>query len=283
MDNKEILKSYEQICSMLKQNKTEEVKQQFLILFKELEIQLNKTFDEKMEQLSYTARNLREEIKRIDVIMSLIKNRREFRTRMISDHKKFLGYEPLELDEIEAFEQIEDFMQYKQNLMDANKIMIDLIKSGKKLKGLRSQLERNPKNSNYINTEIEKISRARTELFDILKNNEAVLEDIYSYCLTAPFNEENAYIEYILIKLNPKSELKINLNEDNKRSIKSRMPKEESKPQDIMPVIDNIGSVKPNNLLDNLTEAVNENNDINIPTNGLVENENTIQITEEEL
>ena len=283
MSNKEIIRSYEQICGTLKQKNTEDVKQQYLILFKELEIQLNKSFDEKIEQLSYTAKNLREEIKRVDVILSLIKNRREFRNRMISDHRKFLGYDPLELNEIDLFNQVEDFEAYKNNLIKANQIIINLIRSGKKLKTYKSQLERNPKNASYLNDEIAKLQRTRLAQVEELKSSGDVLEDLYNYCLTAPFNEENAYIEYILIKINPKSELKINLSMCNKRTIKSHKDNSSKQVCDSMPKLGKIGSVKPNNILTKLEEAVKENKDINLPTNGLIVQESDIKIKVSEL
>lgn len=277
MSNKEIIRSYEQICGVLKQNNTEDTKQQFLILFKELEIQLNKSFNEKIDQLSYTAKNLREEIRRVDVILSLIKNRQEFRNRMINDHRRFLGYDPLELDDIEIFKQVKDFEAYKNNLVKANEIMVNLIRTGKKLRSYKNQLERNPKNAIYLNKEIAKLQQTRLQKIEDLKNNSEVIDDLYSYCLTAPFNEENAYIEYILIKINPKSELKINLNLDNKRNIRTRN-NEEKQVQETMPDLKQLGSVKPNNFLTKLEEATKKNKDINIPTNGLIDQEEIIKV-----
>ena len=283
MSNKEIIKSYEQICGVLKQNNSEENKQQYLILFKELEIQLNKSFNGKLEQLSYTAKNMREEIRRIDVILSLIKNRQEFRTRMIKDHRKYIGYDPLELDEIEIFDQVGDYESYKNNLVKANQIIVNLIRSGKKLKSLKSQLERNPKNADYLNVEISNLQKIRTEQIEELKKDADVLEDLYNYCLTAPFNEENAYIEYILIKLNPKSELKINLGMDNKRAIKNRKSQETIEVKKEMPELKSIGSVRPNNIFMRLEKASKEITDINIPTNGLIEQEESIKVNVNEL
>lgn len=282
MSNKDIIKSYEQICSSLKQNKNEEIKQQFLIIFKELELQLNKTFNQKIDQLSYTAKNLREEIRRIDVILSLIKNRKEFRNRMIQDHRKYIGYDPLELDTIELFDQVNDFETYKNNLVKANDLVVGLIRTGKKLKTLKSQLERNPKNSSYLNAEIAKLQALRVKQIEELKSNTEVMDDLYSYCLTAPFNKENAYIEYLMIKTNQKSELKINLISDNKRNVKSR-DKKEVKVENKMPEIRQLGAVKPNNIFDTLNKAMESNKDINFPTNGLVQEEDIIKIDTNDL
>lgn len=283
MSNKEIIKSYEQTCNILKQNNTEDTKQQYLIIFKELEIQLSKSFSEKLEQLSYTAKNLREEIRRVDAILALIKNRREFRTRMISDHRKYIGYDPLDLEPIEIFEQVDDYESYKNNLIKADKIIIDLLRSEKKLKSFNAQLERNPKNADYLNAEIYKLQHLRDELIEKLKSNSDILDDLYNYCLTAPFNEENAYLEYILIKINPKSELKINLNADNKRSIKSRKKIESKEVGENIPRLVELGSVKPNTIFDKFKTALIKNKNVNIPTNGLIDQDETIKIDNDKL
>lgn len=278
MNNKDIIRSYEQICSSLKSDKSEENKQRYLILFKELEIQLSRSFEEKMELLSYTARSLKEEIKRVDSIISLFTYRREFRARMIRDHKNYIGYEPLELEPLEVLSHEDDYRQYRDNLITADRIITGLIKSGKRLKTLNASLERNPRNKNVINSEIKEIQDARTKDLESLKNDKEVLEDLYNYCLTAPFNEENAYIEYIMIKMNPRSELKINLNKDNKRAVRSKKSGEEIKPVDEMPTTASIGSVKPNSIVNALNESKKEMSDINIPSNGILEDTQIIKI-----
>lgn len=276
MSNKEIIRAYEEACKTLKKNINEENKQKFIIVFKELEVQLSRSFDVKMEQLSYTAKNVREEIARIDVILNLISNRREFRNRMINDYVKYIGYEPVMLEEINALNDEADYVAYRTNLIIANEIILDLLSSGKKLNSLKKAYAKKPKNMAEIEKEIKILQESRKEKLEELKNSENVLEDLYNYCLTAPFNEENAYIEYILIKVNPKSKLKINLN-DNKRDVKRRSGSSKTI-VDVMPNIIKIGSVRPTGILNRMETAIKEHSDINLPTNGLIDNTKEIEI-----
>ena len=276
MSNKEIIRAYEDAVKALKKDKTEDNKQKFLIMFKELELQLTKSFDTKMEQLSYTAKSIRDEIKRVEVILSLINNRREFRNRMVSDYTKFIGYEPVDLDSLMVLDEESDYVAYRTNLIVANEIILDLIKSGKRLQFLKKSVEKKNRNKSQIESEIKRLQDYRKDKFDELRSNGNVIEDLYNYCLTAPFNEENAYIEYILIKINPKSELKINLS-DNKREVKKRSTQDKTI-VDAMPDIIKLGSVRPTNILQRMEEAVKEHKDINLPTNGLIDNSDDIKI-----
>lgn len=276
MSNKEIIRAYEDAVKALKKDKTEDNKQKFLIMFKELELQLTKSFDTKMEQLSYTAKSIRDEIKRVEVILSLINNRREFRNRMVSDYTKFIGYEPVDLDSLMVLDEESDYVAYRTNLIVANEIILDLIKSGKRLQFLKKSVEKKNRNKSQIESEIKELQDYRKDKFDELRSNGNVIEDLYNYCLTAPFNEENAYIEYILIKINPKSELKINLS-DNKREVKKRSTQDKTI-VDAMPDIIKLGSVRPTNILQRMEEAVKEHKDINLPTNGLIDNSDDIKI-----
>ena len=278
MNNKEIIKSYEQLCGTLRVNANEDIKQQFLILFKELEIQLNKTFDENMSFLSYTAKNLKEEMRRIDSILSLINGRKEFRTKMINDHRKYIGYDPLDLKDIEIFQEVDDFKAYKSNLKIANEIIGRLMKSDKRLNSLKSQIERNPKNADYLQKEMDRVKQYRNEQIEDLKSKNDVLEDLYNYSLTAPFSEDNAYINFILIKLNSKDKVKVDLSSDNKRIVTSRTQKVMTEKKDKIPESKNLGTVKPNNIVKKFSKASKEKTDINIPSNGLVANDKVVQI-----
>ena len=279
MNNSEIIKKYDQICASLDKDNSETNKQQYLIIFKELDIQLNKSFQTKMEQLSYSAKSLKEEIRRVDTILKIISNRIKARNKMISDHHKYIGYDPLELEGIDGIERENDYKLYLSNLEKSNAIITELIRCGKKLKTLKIQLEKSAKRQPSIEEEISKIQKYRASKMNELKSDAEALEDLYNYCLTAPFNEENAYIEYILIKLNPGGELKINLEkEDNKRTLKNRSNMSRDKVQETMPEINKVGAVRPNNMLTRLENATKEFDSIDIPTNGLINNKEQIKI-----
>lgn len=275
--NKDLLKSYEQMVLNLKRDSSEEYKQQYLMLFKELELQLNKTFYDSINSLENTGKNLKEEIRRVDLIIKTIMNRQDYRKRMIKEHKELLGYEPLDLVVLEELDQVDAYNEYKNNLMTANNILVELIRSGKRLKSLEAQILRNPKNYDFIKAEIKALKKSRNDTLASLKNNKSVLEDLYNFALTAPYNEENAYINYLIIKIKPLDNRVI--NDYHKRIIRG-YKKEEKKEvvKNELPKLQKIGSVKPNGYISNLEKAMQDFDDVELPTNGLLEDENTVTI-----
>lgn len=275
MNNKNIIKNYEQVCSLLRNDKTEETKQRFLIIFKELDIQLTKEFKAKLESLSETAPTIKMEVARIEEILSAIKERKNLQERMLEDYIHYLGYKPVDMEIIPELEDEADYIAYRANLIVANEIISDLIKSGKRVNSLKANLAKK-KNKDGLEAEIDSIQKDRAEKLETLKSNEAVLNDLYEYCLTAPFNEENAYIEYILIKINPRGTLKIDLSK-TKRNIKKRN-EEKKTPLEEMPMTTMIGSVRPNNMLKVMEETVAAFDDINVPTNGLIGTTEKIEV-----
>jgi len=106
MNIKELMKQYDLLCQNCNKSASEENKQQYLILFKELELSLNKEFHEIMENMSYTAKNIKEEINKTDKIIKEIEKRQNRRNKMSADHKKIMGYEPLNLKVIDEFDLI---------------------------------------------------------------------------------------------------------------------------------------------------------------------------------
>lgn len=279
MNNKNIIKGYEQICALLKNDKSEEVKQKYIIIFKELDLQLNNQLTKIIEDLSYTGKTLKDEIKRVESIIAALKYRRNFREKMAEEYLKLIGYKPIELLEIKELEFENDYIAYKQNLSEGLSIITELMKTGKKVNELKQQASKKSKNKTQLLKEADKLQQDRSAKIELLKQNEEVVNDLYDYCITAPFNEENAYIQYILIKINPKSTLKIKLGNTPNRAVKKQEAKEtEKKVQEEMPIIPSLGSVRPNNMLKYMEEATENFDDINLPTNGLLENTKKVQI-----
>ena len=217
MDSKNLIKAYEQLCVKVKKDNNEENKQRYLMLFNELDSKLDKTFDEKMEQLSYSARNILEEIKRVELILEIIKIRRQDRNRMVRDYTKIIGYAPKDLDNLLFLDSEADYVAYRTNLIVANEMIVDLIKIDRQLNALQKDLLKK-RNKKDIKNKILKLEQEQSEKFEELKNNKNVVEDLYNYCLTAPYSVGNAYIEYVLIKLLPRTKLPVSLG-PNKRNI----------------------------------------------------------------
>ncbi len=284
MNNKSIIKNYEQTCALLSKDKSEEAKQRFLIIFKELDLQLNKDLASNIEKLSYTASNLREEIRRIEAILSYLSYRREVREKMTNDYRSIIGYNPKDLEEIPHIDDEKDYVAYKTNLIVANEIISSLIKSGKRVSDLKKQLSKRGKKKEEIEKSIESIQKSRSEKLEELRSNTEVLNDLYDYCITAPFNEENAYIQYIMIKMNPNGVLKVNVNRTPTRQVKKQeVEVVDTKPMESMPMVPNLGSVRPNNILKYMEDTIQKFDDINIPTNGLIDNTTNITVNSKDI
>ena len=284
MNNKSIIKNYEQTCALLSKDKSEEAKQRFLIIFKELDLQLNKDLANNIEKLSYTASNLREEIRRIEAILSYLSYRREVREKMTNDYRSIIGYNPKDLEEIPHIDDEKDYVAYKTNLIVANEIISSLIKSGKRVSDLKKQFSKRGKKKEEIEKSIESIQKSRSEKLEELRSNTEVLNDLYDYCITAPFNEENAYIQYIMIKMNPNGVLKVNVNRTPTRQVKKQeVEVVDTKPMDSMPMVPNLGSVRPNNILKYMEDTVQKFDDINVPTNGLIDNTSNINVNSKDI
>lgn len=288
--NKNIIKKYEQIFNIVKLNNNEENKQRYIIIFNQLDLQLNNQLTKVIENLSFTGKTLRQEIKRIEAILNALRSRHTYRNNMVQDYISVIGYAPQELLEIKEFENEKKYIEYGTNLQDGYKVISELMLSGKKINELRLQAKKKgKKNKALLNQEADKLQEERDTKIERLKNNESVINDLYDYCINAPFNELNAYIQYILIKINPKSTLKLKIEdpieeqtpeviEETKVIEEPIEEKKIYKPAEEMPIILELGSVKPISLFENMDETMENFEDINLPSNGLIDNTEVINI-----
>ena len=268
-----IIKNYNETVKSIKKNPTEDNKQKFLIIFRELDIQLNKELNTIISKKSKLGKTLEKEIDRLEDIINATTYRENFRNSMLDDYKAIIGYKPKNLIGIPF--KTEDYQKYLNNLKDGNEIVDSLIKDGITVNNLKKTLNKKKnKNKKKVQSEIDKIQRERAKKIDKLKNNQDVVHALYSFIIAAPYSEENSYIEYLLIKIN---------------SFKKGSEEKETKKKDkvaldsILNITDlkdvpNIGSVRPVNILNHLEEAKKKHKDLNIPSSGLLEKEKKIKV-----
>ena len=163
---------------------------------------------------------------------------------IVLEPKKFNKRDKLKEAEL-ALKKEEEEKKKINNKIDDNDIFVDnssnvnIVLDTKEVnKGVKDTIETN---DIKINIPTENIS-IPTEIFVEEEKKEPV--DIFSE--TDPFLDDNQF------EINNKEEDSIIEN---------------------MPIISNIGSVKPNNILKEVKEITEENNDIILPTNGLTDNE----------
>ena len=274
--NREIIKKYNEIIVSLKKDKSEQNKQKYMIIFKELDLQLSKELDQVVYNNAIVAKDLNGEVRRINTILTAIKYRTNFRDKMVKDYKSILGYKPKNLSEI-PYEE-EEYKTYLEDINKGKEIISFLLESGQKIAELKTEFKKKIKNKKKLNREIDKIQHRRAKLLEEIKKDLRLRKTLYNFVLTAPFSDENAYIQYILIKF----------NSDEKESKEEE--KEEKKKVDLNSIITEnfffdkdlpmIEYEKPKNMLDYIKEAVVKFPELNLPTNGLGEQIEQITIEE---
>ena len=270
MDNKNIIKNYNDTVKALKKDKSEAKKQQFIIIFNELDLQLNKELERIIVSKDKKSTSLEEEIDKLETIIRAIEYRENFRKNMVNDYKKIIGYKPKKLNEIpyskETYEK--DLEKYKFGY----EIIEDVMKKGLSVTNLKETLSKKKRGKKKIEDNIKKLQKERAISLDKLKNNKEVLDALYNFTISAPFSEENSYIEYLLIKINePTNEEEEKKEEKPKLKLSSVIEGLEDPPE--------IEYLRPTNILDEMKKAVEKYGDINIPNYSLVSSEPKVKIT----
>ena len=270
MDNKNIIKNYNDTVKASKKDKSEEKKQQFIIIFNELDLQLNKELERIIVSKDKKSTSLEEEIDKLETIIRAIEYRENFRKNMVNDYKKIIGYKPKKLNEIpyskETYEK--ELEKYKFGY----EIIEDVMKKGLSVTNLKETLSKKKRGKKKIEDNIKKLQKERAISLDKLKNNKEVLDALYNFTISAPFSEENSYIEYLLIKINePTNEEEEKKEEKPKLKLSSVIEGLEDPPE--------IEYLRPTNILDEMKKAVEKYGDINIPNYSLVSREPKVKIT----
>ena len=271
MDNKNIIKNYNETVKSLKKDKSEEKQQQFIIIFNELDLQLNKELERIVISKDNKCSSLEEEIDKLETIVRAIEYRENFRSNMVNDYKKIIGYKPKKLNEIpykkDSYEK--ELEKYKFGY----EIIEDVMKKGLSVTNLKETLSKKKRGKKKIEDNIKKLQKERAISLDKLKNNKEVLDALYNFTISAPFSEENSYIEYLLIKINEPSAEETEIKKEEKPKIKlsSIIEGLEEPPE--------IEYQRPTNILDEMKKAVEKYGDINIPNYSLVSSEPKVKIT----
>ena len=248
-----IIKNYNETVKSIKKNPSEDNKQKFLIIFRKLDIQLNKELSTIISKKSRLGKTLEKEIDRLEDIINATTYRESFRNSMLEDYKDIIGYKPKNLMGIPF--KTEEYQKYLNNLK-------------------KTLNKKKSKNKKKVQTEIDKIQRERAKKIDKLKNNQDVVHALYDFIIAAPYSEENSYIEYLLIKINSFKKR----DEEKESKKKSKVSLDSILNVTDLKDIPNIGSVRPVNILNHLEDAKKKHKDLNLPSSGLLEKEKKIKV-----
>ena len=125
--------------------------------------------------------------------------------KMIKDYTRLMKYKPKKLKPIPLEDKLERLENNKKNLKSAKSIITELIISGKQI---REYKKRKGFFEKKVASKIEELIPKRVKLIDLLRKSPEIMDDLYVFAIKAPFNEENGYINYLIVKSDPKNMIK---------------------------------------------------------------------------
>ena len=213
MKEKDLLKVYKKAYKDCRENPSEEKKKVFINAFNAFDIKLNKDLTDFLDKCKQKTRTLDEEKVRIQKVLDSVNYRKKLRERMIEDYKNLMNYKPKKMPKIPLNHKLDEIESYKKNIEDLSVIIKELISSGKQIRAYK-----NKKSvftiDDKTNKKIDILIGTRTKLINLLKNNPKLMNDLYLYAVRAPYSNENGYINYLLIKSDPKNVLKKGKNNE---------------------------------------------------------------------
>lgn len=207
MTDKELIKNYKDTFKMAKESQSEKAKKIYVNAFNAFDKKLNKDLDAYITSLNTRPVAIQMEITRIKKVLNALRYRLDVRDKMVSDYKQILGYKPKKLTKIPIEKEYTNLKSTLSNLTKADGIIKDLIISGKEIRKIKRS-NTVFKNEKAAKAKIDKLIKRRVELIDLLKKSPEIMDDLYDFAIKAPFNEENGYINYLIVKSDPKGILK---------------------------------------------------------------------------
>ena len=209
MTDKELIKNYKDTFKVAKDNPTEKAKKIYVNAFNAFDKKLNKDLEAYMESLSVRPISIQMEVSRIKKVLNALRYRLDVRDKMIKDYKQILGYKPKKITKIPFEKDYDKLKSTLNNLIKADSIIMDLIISGKEIRKIK-RTNTMFKNEKTAKLKIDKLIKKRVELIDLLKNSPEIMDDLYDFAVKASFNEVNGYINYLIVKSDPKGRLSNN-------------------------------------------------------------------------
>jgi len=211
MKEKDLIKDYKDTFKKCKENPNEQNKKVYINAFNAFDTKLNKDLSEYLNKCKQKTRTLKEEASRIQKVIDSINYRKSLREKMIKDYASLMNYKPKNLPKIPLEHKLDEISSYKTNIEDLAVIIKELISSGKQIREFKDKKSVFTSDTKTIK-KVDTLTKTRVKLINLLKNNPSLMDDLYLYAVRAPYSSENGYINYLLIKSDPK---KI-LTEDNK-------------------------------------------------------------------
>ena len=202
MTDKDLIKEYKETYKTCSKNPTEKAKKIYINTFNAFDTKLNNDLTEYIEKLDKRPKDLNDEIERLGKIIDAVTYRLSLRNKMIKDYTRLMKYKPKKLKPIPLEDKLERLENNKKNLKSAKSIITELIISGKQI---REYKKRKGFFEKKVASKIEELIPKRVKLIDLLRKSPEIMDDLYVFAIKAPFNEENGYINYLIVKSDPKN------------------------------------------------------------------------------
>ena len=191
MTDKELIKNYKDTYKAVTKKSTEKGKKIYINAFDAFDKKLNKDLDSYIKEINVRPANIDAEIIRIKKVINALHYRLDVRKKMLDDYVKVQKI-PLENE----YDRLKESLN---NLTKAKDIIRELIISGKEIRRIKKNNSVFKKQNN-MNKKIDSLIKKRIKLIELLKKAPDIMDDLYKFAIKAPFNEENGYINYLIVK-----------------------------------------------------------------------------------
>lgn len=286
--NLELKEKYKTIKNALIIEPNEKLLEEYKKLLDQLDSEESKKYLEEYNNYSFMTLTLEEEEERLSNLIKLITERKNSQENFKEDYKYITNTELESLTEIKNQDKLTDFNTRLSNLRLCLNTKQELIEIRDKRKELTSTSP-----NNKTAKQLAKLDKKENNLIDRLLD-EPILMLLYEFCIIDTFEKDNLNLEELVNNLINSSEIK----REKKELVVEELPKdqpqetpnEEAKEKDYkseiipedMPILTQIGTVKPVNIMKKLEETQEELNSVNLPSMGLLNNDNKVKLDSNE-
>lgn len=286
--NLELKEKYKTIKNALIIEPNEKLLEEYKKLLDQLDSEESKKYLEEYNNYSFMTLTLEEEEERLSNLIKLITERKNSQENFKEDYKYITNTELESLTEIKNQDKLTDFNTRLSNLRLCLNTKQELIEIRDKRKELTSTSP-----NNKTAKQLAKLDKKENNLIDRLLD-EPILMLLYEFCIIDTFEKDNLNLEELVNNLINSSEIKREKKELVVEEIKEDQPQEtpneEAKEKDYkseiipedMPILTQIGTVKPVNIMKKLEETQEELNSVNLPSMGLLNNDNKVKLDSNE-
>lgn len=287
--NLDLKEKYKTIKNALIIEKNEKLLEEFKNTILALDSNNQKEYLEEYKKYSYMALTLEEEQQRLTNIIKTITQIQNTQYEYKDDYKYITGEDLTILSEIQNLDKLEEY-----NIRLS--LITECLNRKQELLTLQTKKQRLDPNNKKDKNNLTKIDKKEKNIIEKLKK-ENILMLLYEFCLIESFEETkindeeliNNLISSQIIKKEPPETIteSINIEEPPQVVVEtSQFNEEQSYKKDMipedMPILSQLGSVKPVTKMEKLVETQQQLEKVTIPSMGVLDNKSEIKLDSNE-